>query len=104
VLSVAFGPILALAVLFAIGLMLIGPRLVEHIVELVNLDELFIPLWAWLRLPVALSLLAAALCVVYRYGPNVEHGFRSAVVGAVVAWAFTSVGSPSTWRTSRTTA
>lgn len=94
-LSVAFGPILAVAVLLAIGLMLIGPHLVERIAELVNLDELIVSLWAWLRLPVALLLLALVLCVVYRYGPNVEQGFRNTLPGAgfaVVAWALTSVG------------
>jgi membrane protein len=35
------------------------------------------------------------LSVVYRFGPNVEQGFRSVVVGAVLApvlWAISSVG------------
>lgn len=95
VLSVAFGPVLAVAVLFAVGLMLIGPRVVERVAGVVNLDELFVLLWTWLRLPVALLLLAVVLCIVYRYGPNVEHGFGSTIAGAgfaVVAWAITSVG------------
>ena len=75
--------------------MLTGPRLVESLAELVNLDDAFVLLWAWLRLPVALCLLAVVLCVVYRYGPNAEQEFRSTLPAAgfaVVAWALTSVG------------
>src|SRR5918992_2304000 len=40
-LSLAFGPVLALVVLVSVVLMLIGPRLVEGIGELVGLDEVF---------------------------------------------------------------
>ena len=52
-------------------------------------------MWAWLRFPVALSLLAVVLSVVYRYGPDARQRFRSVVVGAalaVVLWAISSVG------------
>jgi membrane protein len=94
-LSLAFGPFLAILVAVAIVLMLIGPQLVERIAEMVNLDELFVNLWGWLRFPVALSLLGAVLSVLYRFGPNTEQRFRSVVPGAalaVVAWAIVSVG------------
>jgi membrane protein len=63
--------------------------------QLVNLDELFVRLWGWLRFPVALFLLAVVLSVVYRFGPNVKERFRSVVLGAalaVVLWAISSVG------------
>jgi membrane protein len=94
VLSLAFGPVLALAVLASVALMLIGPQLVGGIAALVNLDELFVRLWGWLRFPVALLLLAVVLCVVYRFGPNAKQRFRSVVPGAalaVVLWAISSV-------------
>jgi membrane protein len=94
-LSLAFGPVLALVVIVSVGLMLIGPQLVEGIAELVGLDELFVRLWGWLRFPVALTLLAVVLSVVYRFGPNVEQRFRSVALGAalsVVLWAISSVG------------
>src|SRR5215212_5365141 len=51
-LSLAFGPILALVVILSVALMLIGPELVGSIAEVVNLDELFVRLWGWLRFPV----------------------------------------------------
>jgi membrane protein len=94
-LSVAFGPFLALMVIVAVGLMLIGPRLAEQVAELMGLGELFVLLWRLLRLPVALLLLAAVLSVVYRYGPDARLRFRSVAVGAafaVVLWEFSSVG------------
>jgi membrane protein len=94
-LSLAFGPILALTAIVSIGLMLVGPDLVERIAELVGLDEVFVSLWEWLRFPVALTLLAVVLSVVYRFGPNARQRFRSVVLGAalaVVLWAITSVG------------
>src|ERR687898_226195 len=95
VVSLAFGPVLALVVIVSVALMLIGPQLVGSIAELVNLDELFVRLWGWLRFPVALLLLAVVLSVVYRFGPNARQRFRSVLPGAalcVVLWAISSVG------------
>jgi membrane protein len=94
-LSLAFGPVLALIVIVSVGLMLIGPQVAEQVAQLVGLADTFVSLWTWLRFPVALSLLAAVLSVVYRYGPDARQRFRSVVVGAalaVVLWAITSVG------------
>jgi membrane protein len=94
-LSVAFGPVLALLAIVSVGLMLIGPRLVERIAEVIGLDELVVLLWGWLRLPVALSLLVAVLSVVYRFGPDARQRLRSVVVGAALAvalWAIASIG------------
>jgi membrane protein len=94
-LSLAFGPVLVLMMIVSIGLMLIGPQLVERIAELVGLDEVFVSLWGWLRFPVALSLLAVVLSLVYRFGPDAKQRFRSVVFGAILAvvlWAISSVG------------
>jgi len=91
----AFGPILALVVIVSVGLMLIGPRLLEHIAEVLGLDEVFVFLWGWLRYPVALSLLAVVVSLVYRFGPDARQRFRSVSPGAalaVVSWALSSVG------------
>jgi membrane protein len=94
-LSLAFGPVLASVVIVSVGMMLIGPQLVERIAELVGLDEMFVFLWGWLRFPVALFLLAVVLSLVYRYGPDTKLRFRSVGRGAalaVVLWAISSVG------------
>jgi membrane protein len=95
VLSLAFGPVLALVVIVSVALMLVGPQLVGSIAALVDLDELFVRLWVWVRFPVALLLLAVVLSVVYRLGPNAKQRFRSVVPGAVlsvVLWSISSVG------------
>ena len=65
--------------------MLVGTQLVERIAKVVGFGDLFVSLWGWLRFPVALLLLAVVLSVVYRFGPNVEQGFRSVVVGSAIA-------------------
>ena len=94
-LSLVFGPFLALMVIVSVALMLIGPQVVEGFASLVGLADAFVSLWTWLRFPVALSLLAMVLSVVYRYGPDTRLRFRSVVVGAalaVVLWAISSVG------------
>jgi membrane protein len=94
-LSWAFGPVLALMVIVSVGLMLIGPGLVERIAELVGLDEVFVSLWGWLRFPIALALLAVVLSLVYRFGPDAKQRFRTVVLGAVLAvvlWAISSIG------------
>jgi membrane protein len=94
-LSLAFGPVLALVVIVSMLLMLIGPDLIERIAALVGFEEVFVSLWEWLRFPLALSLLAVVLSLIYRYGPNARQRFRSVIPGAVLAvvlWATTSVG------------
>jgi membrane protein len=94
-LSVAFGPVLALMAIVAIGLMLIGPEVAGRMAEVAGLGDLFVSLWGWLRLPVALVLLGVVLAVVYYYGPDTKQRFRSVSLGAVFAvvlWAITSVG------------
>jgi membrane protein len=92
--SVAFGPILAVVMIVSVALMLIGPQLVGNIAALVDLDELFVRLWGWLRFPVALFLLVVVLSVIYRFGPNARQRLRSVALGAalaVVLWAVSSV-------------
>ncbi|MGH3147216.1 MAG: YihY/virulence factor BrkB family protein [Rubrobacter sp.] len=92
---VVLGPSLAVMVIVAIGLMLIGPQLAEQLAGLVGLDEVVAVLWAWLRLPVALSLLAIVLALVFRFAPNVDQSHRVVVPGAVlavIAWPIISLG------------
>ena len=90
--TLVFGPFLALAFIIACGLMLIGPRVAGR---LVGLNEAWVALWEWLRLPMALFLLAAVLSVVYHFVPDTDRSFWSATPGAVfavIAWAITSLG------------
>ncbi len=93
--ALIFGPLLALVFIVACGLMLIGPHVAGWFAGLAGLDETWLALWGWLRFPVALSLLAAVLSVVYRFVPDADRSFWSATPGAVfavIAWPIASVG------------
>jgi membrane protein len=93
--ALVFGPFLALAFIVACVLMLIGPQVAGGIAGLAGLDEAWVALWAWLRVPVALFLLAVVLSVVYHIVPDTDRSFWSATPGAlfaVIAWAIASVG------------
>jgi membrane protein len=93
--TLVFGPLLALAFIVACGLMLIGPQVAGGLAGLAGLHEAWVTLWAWLRFPVALLLLAAVLSVVYRFVPDTDRSFWSGTPGAlfaVIAWAIASLG------------
>ena len=53
-----------------------------------DLDELFVRLWGWLRFPVALFMLAVVLSLVYRFGPNARQRFRSVALERCSPWCF----------------
>jgi membrane protein len=60
----------------------------------VGLDTAFVSLWTWLRVPVALVLLAIVVAAVYRFSPNADLPFRSVAPGAALAtlsWALASL-------------
>jgi membrane protein len=93
--ALVFGPFLALALIVACCLMLIGPRVAGGLAGLAGLDEAWVALWAWLRFPIALVLLAAVLSVVYRFVPDTDRSIWSGTPGAlfaVIAWAIASLG------------
>ena len=86
---------LAIMVILATALLLIGPRVVERIVGVVGLEEVFISLWTWLRLPVALVLLMLSVSIVYWVFPNVNYSYRLVTPGAalaVIVWVLASLG------------
>jgi membrane protein len=86
---------LAITTIVAMGLLLIGPWLVEWVVGLVGLDEVFISLWTWLRLPVALVLLMLTVSITYWAIPSVHQPYRLVTPGAVLAvivWVVASLG------------
>jgi membrane protein len=86
---------LAIMVLLAAALLLIGPQAVEWIVGLVGLDKVFISLWTWLRLPIALVLIMLSVSIVYWALPNVSHPYRLITPGAalaVIVWVIASLG------------
>jgi membrane protein len=83
--SIVFAPAIGVMVIVGAGLLLIGPQLAEWLAGRIGLDEEFVTLWWWLRMPVALCLLMLALSVIYRFVPNTKRPFRFVAPGAIVA-------------------
>ncbi len=76
---------LAVMLLAAAALMLMGPQIVEWLAGQIGLRELFVTLWTWLRWPVAIVLLMLAVAVIYYVAPDVEQRFRFITPGSVIA-------------------
>jgi|SRR5215212_719443 len=86
---------LAVMVIVAATLLFFGTRTIEWIVGRVGLDEAFVSLWTWLRLPVALVLLMLVVSIVYWTVPNVNYAYRLITPGAalaVIVWVLASLG------------
>jgi membrane protein len=93
-LSFFYAVSLAIVTILATGLLLIGSRVVEWMAGLVGLDEVFISLWTWLRLPVALVLLMLVVSIVYWAIPNMNQPYRLITPGAalaLIAWVVASL-------------
>jgi membrane protein len=94
-LSIVYTLGLALMLILAAGLMLIGPQAMVWLADQVGLDQVVTTLWNWLRLPVAVLLLIIAVAIVYYVGPNIDQPFRLITPGAVLAvivWVASSLG------------
>jgi membrane protein len=94
-LSIIYTIFLAAMVVVAVGLMLIGPQVMEWIAAQVGLGPLFVVLWTWLRFPVALLLLMGIVALVYYLFPNIEQPFQFITPGAILAvlvWLAASLG------------
>jgi membrane protein len=94
-LSIFYTIVLAVVIILAVGLMLVGPQVMEWLADQIGLGPLFVTLWAWLRLPVAILLLMVVVALVYYLFPNVDQPFRFITPGsvlAVVVWIAASFG------------
>jgi len=94
-LSVFYTVGIALMLLSAAGLMVVGPELMRWLAGWVGLEQLIVTLWTWLRWPVAILLMILAVAVTYYVAPDVEQSFRFITPGSVVAvlvWIVASLG------------
>jgi membrane protein len=93
--SIVYTILLAAMVIVAVGLMLVGPRVMEWLAEQAGLGPLFVMFWAWLRFPVAILLLMVFVALVYYMFPNINQPFRFITPGAILAvivWLAASFG------------
>lgn len=86
---------LAAILLAAIALMFLGPQTIEWIADQVGLGSVFVGLWTWLRIPIAIMLMVLAVALIYFFLPNVDQPFRIVSPGAVIAvvvWVLATLG------------
>jgi membrane protein len=94
-LSILYTVLFAGMIVGAATLMLIGPQVAEWIAQQVELGSVFVALWSWLRIPVAVVLLMFIVALVYYQLPNIDQPFRFITPGsvlAVLAWIAASFG------------
>lgn len=94
-LSVFYTVGIALMLLSAAGLMVVGPEVMRWLAGWVGLEQLIVTLWTWLRWPVAILLMILAVAVTYYVAPDVEQSFRFITPGSVVAvlvWIVATLG------------
>lgn len=95
ILSILYTLGAAALLIVAIGLMAVGPQAVEWLADQAGLGSLFVTLWTWLRIPVAIVLLMMAAAFLYYVAPNVDQRFQFITPGAILAvlvWIIASIG------------
>ncbi len=94
-LSTLYTLLLAVLLIAAVGLMIFGPQVAQWVAGLVGLGPVFVTLWTWLRIPVAVLLMIFILALIYYLFPNTKQPFRIVTPGAIVAvivWLAASLG------------
>ena len=94
-LSIFYTILLAVLVIAAAALMLIGPRLAAWVAKQVGLGSEFTTVWTWARIPVGVVLLVLVAALIYYLFPNTGQPFRLITPGAVLAvivWVVASLG------------
>lgn len=86
---------LAVLVILAGGVLLLGPQTAEWLSGYVGLSEIFITIWTLLRFPVLVVVLMLIAATVYYVVPNVDQPIRFITPGAIIAvlaWVLASIG------------
>ncbi len=94
-LSLIYTALLAVLLIAAAVLMLIGPQLATWVAQQVGMGSVFATVWTWARIPVAVVLLMLVAALVYYLFPNTDQPFRFVTPGAVLAvivWVLASLG------------
>lgn len=94
-LSVLYTLGIALMLLLAAALMLIGPQIAGWIGAQVGVGDFVVTLWSWLRWPLVVILMMLAVATIYYVTPDVQQSFRFITPGSVISvlvWILASVG------------
>jgi membrane protein len=85
----------AIFVVAAFALLLMGPRLLNEVSRLIGFGPTFAFTWSILRWPLAFALVAFGIGLIYYFGPDAEQDWEWITPGAVLAtvlWLLASVG------------
>jgi membrane protein len=85
----------AIFVVLAFALVMIGPSFIDRIASMVGLGSAFTFTWNLLRWPVALAMVALCIGLVYYFAPDAEQDWEWITPGAVLAtvlWLIASLG------------
>jgi len=94
-LSILYSLVLAILVIVAVGLMVLGSQVAQWIGPLVGLGSAFVTLWTWLRIPVAVVLMMLVLALIYYLFPKGHQPFKFIMPGALISvifWVAASLG------------
>lgn len=94
-LSLLYTLLLAVLLITAVGLFVLGGQVAQWFAGLVGFGSLFVTLWTWLRIPAAVLIMALILALVYYLFPNTKQPFRLITPGALIAiivWIAASLG------------
>jgi len=86
---------LAILVVAAAGLMLVGPQAADWLADRFGVAARMAGLWAWLRWPVIIMLLLLTVALIYYFAPTIAQPFRYITPGsisAVMVWILASFG------------
>jgi membrane protein len=95
ILSILYTVGVAILLLLAAALMILGPQIMEMIANLVGMGDLFVTIWSWARWPVAVLLMMTVVAWLYYVCPDVKQDFRFITPGSILAvfvWIAASLG------------
>jgi membrane protein len=85
----------AVFVVAALALVLVGPGLIERLVSGIGLAPTFAAVWNIVRWPIAFALVALGIGIIYYFAPDAEQDWEWITPGAVLAtvlWLIASLG------------
>ncbi|TVR20076.1 MAG: YihY/virulence factor BrkB family protein, partial [Balneolaceae bacterium] len=95
VLSIVYTLAIVFMMILAMILLITGTQAVEWLAGQVGLDNVLVTVWAWLRWPVAITLITITIALIYLVAPNVKQSYKNMIPGAVLAvfvWIGLSIG------------
>lgn len=95
ILSILYTVGVAILLLMAAALMILGPQMMELLANLIGMGDLVVTIWSWVRWPVAVLLMMTVVAWLYYVCPDVQQDFRFITPGsilAVIVWIIASLG------------